>query len=130
MTPPTLLDTNVPIWALNADRRLTRRLTAALSSPTSDIRVSVVSAWEIAIKYQSGKLTFDVPIEEVLSRILSGAVWPVLPVLPSHIPELLDLPLLHRDPFDRLLVAQARTEGMTLATSDANIRKYKVTTFE
>ena len=130
MTPPILLDTSVLIWALNADRRLSRSLRAALSSPTADIRVSVVSAWEIAIKYQSGKLTFDVPIEEVLSRILSGAVWPVLPVLPSHIPELLDLPPLHRDPFDRLLVAQARAEGMTLATSDANIRKYKVTTFE
>ena len=127
MTRPILLDTNVLIWALNDDRSLTRRMRAAISSPTADVRVSVVSAWEIAIKYQSGKLRFDVPVEEVLSRILSGTVWPVLPVLPSHIPELLALPMHHRDPFDRLLIAQARAEGMALATADENMRKYRVT---
>ncbi len=126
MTRPILLDTNVLIWALNDSPRLTRRIRSTLTAPASDVRVSVVSAWEIAIKARSGKLSFDVPIEEVLSRILSGAFWPVLPVLAAHIPELLDLPLLHRDPFDRLLIAQARTEGMILATVDADIRKYKV----
>lgn len=126
MIRPILLDTNVLIWALNGDRLLTRRMKAAISSPTADVRVSVVSAWEIAIKHQSGKLLFDVPVEEVLSRILSGTVWPVLPVLPAHIPELLALPMHHRDPFDRLLIAQARAEGMAIATADENIRKYRV----
>ncbi|MGA3015808.1 MAG: type II toxin-antitoxin system VapC family toxin [Bryobacteraceae bacterium] len=126
MIRPILLDTNVLIWALNNDASLTRRIKAAISSPTADVRVSVVSAWEIAIKYQSGKLLFDVPVEEVLSRILSGTVWPVLPVLPAHIPELLALPMHHRDPFDRLLIAQARAEGMALATADENMRKYRV----
>ena len=77
--------------------------------------MSVVSAWEIAIKAQNGKLSFDVPIEEVLSGILSGTEWPVVPVLPRHIPEPLQLPLIHH-------------EGMVLVTSDANILKYKVTT--
>ena len=126
MIRPILLDTNVLIWALNDDRLLTRRMKAAICSPTADVRVSVVSAWEIAIKYQSGKLLFDVPVEEVLSRILSGTVWPVLPVLPAHIPELLALPMHHRDPFDRLLIAQTRAEGMALATADENMRKYRV----
>ncbi len=126
MTRPILLDTNVLIWALNNDRSLTRRMRAAISAPTADVRVSVVSAWEIAIKHQSGKLSFDVPVEEVLYRILNGAVWPVLPVLPAHIPELLALPMHHRDPFDRLLIAQARAEGMALATADENMRKYRV----
>jgi PIN domain nuclease of toxin-antitoxin system len=74
MTRPILLDTNILIWALNDDRRLTRRVRTALASPASDVRVSVVSAWEIAIKHQSGKLLLDAPIEAVLSRILSGAV--------------------------------------------------------
>jgi PIN domain nuclease of toxin-antitoxin system len=128
VTRPILLDTSVLIWALSDAPQLTRRIRSALTSPSADVRVSVVSAWEIAIKAQSGRLSFDVPIADVLSRILSGAVWPVLPVLAAHIPELLDLPLLHRDPFDRLLIAQARAEGMVLATSDANIRKYKVAT--
>jgi PIN domain nuclease of toxin-antitoxin system len=87
-----------------------------------------VSAWEIVLKFQAGKLSFDVPIEQVLSGILSGAPWPVLPILPAHITELLELPLLHRDPFDRLLIAQARAEGMILATSDSRIHQYKVAT--
>jgi PIN domain nuclease of toxin-antitoxin system len=126
VTHPILLDTNVLIWALNDDRALTRRMLTVLSSPTANVHVSVVSAWEIAIKYQSGKLTFDVPVEAVLSRILDGAVWPVLPVLPAHIPELLALPPHHRDPFDRLLIAQARAEGMALATADDEIGKYRV----
>ena len=99
---------------------------SVISSTTASVHLSVVSAWEIAIKYQSGKLLFDVPVEEVLSRILSGTVWPVLPVLPAHIPELLALPMHHRDPFDRLLIAQARAEGMALATADENMRKYRV----
>jgi PIN domain nuclease of toxin-antitoxin system len=99
---------------------------SVISSTTASVHLSVVSAWEIAIKYQSGKLSFDVPVEEVLSRILDGTVWPVLPVLPAHIPELLALPMHHRDPFDRLLIAQARAEGMALATSDDQIRKYRL----
>ena len=90
------------------------------------MHISVVSAWRIAIKCQSGKLSFDAPVEEVLSRILDGAVWPVLPVLPAHIPELLAIPMHHHDPFDRLPIAQARAEGMALATSDDQFRKYRV----
>jgi PIN domain nuclease of toxin-antitoxin system len=126
VTRSILLDTNILIWALNDDRSLTRPMRAAISSPTTAVHLSVVSAWEIAIKYQSGKISFDVPVEEVLSRILDGTVWPVLPVLPAHIPELLALPMHHRDPFDRLLIAQARAEGMAFATADDQIRKYRV----
>ena len=126
MTRPILLDTNVLIWALNDDRALTRRMRAIISSTAGRVHLSVVSAWEIAVKWQSGKLRFDVPVEEVLSRILDGTVWPVLPVLPAHVQELLALPMHHRDPFDRLLIAQARAEGMALATADGQIRKYRV----
>ncbi len=128
MTRPILVDTSVLIWVLNDAPQLTRRLRSALTSPGADVRISVVSVWEIAIKEQSGKLSFDVPIGDVISRILSATIWPILPVLPFHIPELLELPLLHRDPFDRLLIAQARAEGMVLATSDVNIQKYEVAT--
>jgi len=62
----------------------------------------------------------------VLARTLNGVVWPVLPVLPTHIPELLALPMHHRDPFDRLLIAQARAEGMALASADEQFRRYRV----
>jgi len=123
-----LLDTSILIWALNDDARLTRHLRSVISSPDADVRVSVVSAWEILVKFQVGKLTFDVPIEEVLARVLSGTIWQVMPVLSSHIHELLTLPLLHRDPFDRLLIAQARAEGMIFATADRDIQKYRIAT--
>jgi len=88
----------------------------------------VVSAWEIVLKFQTGKLAFDIPIERVLSEVLSGVTWPVLMVRPAHITALLDLPAIHRDPFDRILIAQARTEGLMLATSDSRIREYEVST--
>lgn len=128
MTGPILLDTNVLIWILGNDSRLSKRVRAAVASSQADIRVSVVSAWEIVLKFHVGKLSFDLPIERVLSEILSGARWPVLAVLPAHITELLQLPPIHRDPFDRLLIAQARAEGMALATSDSLIHEYKVAT--
>ena len=124
MTRPILLDTNILIWALNDDRSLTRRMRAAISSPTAAVHLSVVSAWEIVIKYQSGKLSFDVPVEEVLSRILDGTVWPVLPVLPAHIPELLALPTHHRDPFDRQIIAQALAEKIAVVTPDDKFKLY------
>ena len=128
MTPPILLDTNALFWILNGDPKLSKRVQAAVVSPLSDIRVSVVSAWEVVLKFQSEKLSFDIPIEQVLSEILSGSTWPVPTVRPEHITELLDLPPLHRDPFDRILIAQARREGLTPATSDSRIREYDVST--
>jgi PIN domain nuclease of toxin-antitoxin system len=128
VTRPILLDTNALLWILGGDPKLSKRVQTAVLSPLSDIRVSVVNAWEIVLKFQAGKLSFDVPIERVLSEVLSGATWPVVAVRPEHITELLELPPIHRDPFDRLLIAQARAEGMTLATPDIQIQRYAVST--
>ena len=128
MKQPILLDTSTLLWVLGNDSKLSKRVRAAVTSTQSDIRVSVVSAWEIVLKFQAGKLSFEVPIERILSEILNGTTWPVLTVLPSHITELLALPLIHRDPFDRLLIAQARAEGMMLATPDSRIHEYAVPT--
>ena len=126
MTQSILLDTSALLWILGNDPKLSKRVHAAVLSPSSDIRVSVVSAWEIVLKFQAGKLSFDVPIERVLSEAFNA--WPVLMVRPEHITEILELPPIHRDPFDRLLIAQARTEGLMLATSDSRIREYEVPT--
>ena len=128
MTKPILLDTNALLWILEGAPQLSKRVRTAVTSSETPIHVSVVSAWEIVIKFQAGKLSLDVPIERLLSEILSGTTWPVLNILPAHIMELLDLPPIHRDPFDRLLVAQARAEGMTLATADKHIHEYEVST--
>ncbi|MGO4885178.1 MAG: type II toxin-antitoxin system VapC family toxin [Bryobacteraceae bacterium] len=128
MIQPILLDTNALLWILAGDPKLSRRVRAAVTSPHADVRVSVVSAWEIAVKFQIGKLSFALPIEQVLSEVLSGVTWPVLSVLPAHIMALLELPAIHRDPFDRLLIAQALAESLTLATADERIQEYKIST--
>ena len=126
MTEPILLDTNVLIRILNDDPQLSGTIRKAISQHSARIHLSVVNAWEITIKHRNGKLSFAVPLEDVLATILDGAVWPVLQVTPGHIRELAKLPPVHRDPFDRILVAQARAEGMILATSDAEMTRYGI----
>ena len=116
-----LLDTQVMLWWLLDDPRLradTRGLLAA-----SPCVLSVASIWEVAIKHRLGKL--DVP--PVVFRdhsITAGAA--LLPVLDGHVMETAQLPLLHHDPFDRLLIAQARVEGLMAVSSDGHWPGYDV----
>ena len=86
--------------------------------------VSVVSVWEIVLKHQAGKLLFQTGLEEVVDLILYRSPWTILPMSPEHLPVLASLPMLHKDPFDRLLIAQARHGGMSMVTVDEDIRKY------
>jgi PIN domain nuclease of toxin-antitoxin system len=90
--------------------------------------VSVASAWEIVLKHRSGKLVLRADLEEILDQILYRSPWTMLPISPQHLPVLAALPIIHKDPFDRMLVAQAQFEALTLITPDAQIRKYKVPT--
>ena len=121
-----LLDTHVFLWARASDPRLSRKARSALLNDENELLLSVVSAWEIILKQQAGRLELEQPPAEYLeSRVAeSGATW--LPLEFRHLRQLGRLPLHHRDPFDRLLVAQALAEGLTLVTSDVNIRRYKV----
>ena len=90
--------------------------------------VSVVSVWEIVLKHQGGKLRLHGTLEEVVGQILYRSPWSILPVRAEHLPALAALPVLHKDPFDRLLIAQARHEGMAILTGDEHIKKYDVRT--
>jgi len=87
--------------------------------------VSVVSLWEFAIKYNSGKLQYDGGLPQFRKSIDTNG-FTVLPIYQPHLEQLTRLPFHHRDPFDRLLVATAQAEGMTIVTRDENIRKYDV----
>ncbi len=118
-----LLDTQVYIWWRRAPGELTRSTLHAIEHP-NDVVVSTVSCLEIAIKQSVGKLVdepalLDDPSDHNLEQ---------LPVSWAHARELRLLPLLHRDPFDRLLIAQARVEGRTIVTSDAKVIAYDVAT--
>ncbi len=90
--------------------------------------VSIVSAWEIVLKHQAGKLLLKPSLGAALDQIIHGSPWTLLSVMPEHLPVLAELPLLHKDPFDRLLIAQAKYEGLTILTPDEKIRKYDVKT--
>ncbi len=115
-----LLDTNVLLWALIGSPRINDVKDLILSVDT-EIFVSTASWWEIAIKTSNGKLDADVQ----LLRAASGqSGFLELPVLGIHAETLAKLPMLHKDPFDRLIVSQAITEPMRLLTSDSELEAY------
>jgi PIN domain nuclease of toxin-antitoxin system len=123
VSQPLLLDTHALIWALSTPRRLPARVAAALRDPDTDVYVSAVSTWEIAIKSALGKIDADVPAIVSAAR---AADFDELPVTIAHTARLCVLPAHHRDPFDRLLVAQALEEHLTIVTHDRLIAAYSV----
>lgn len=115
-----LLDTNVLLWVAAGDRRAVH-LQERITDPTNEVFVSAATYWEIAIKAGLGKLAIDlVSLRQTAAR--SG--YTELPVLGIHTEQLVHLPPLHGDPFDRLLVAQAISEPMRLLTSDRVLAGY------
>ena len=118
-----LLDTHVLLWWLADDPKLGAATRAAIADGRNDVHVSSVTIAEIAIKRSQGKL--DAPRE--LLHILIEEGFSELPLLSTHAAALETLPWHHRDPFDRMLVAQAVVEGLTLATADRNIHAYDIT---
>ena len=119
MTQRLLLDTHVVLWWFTADKRLARATRSAILSAACWI--SACSIWEIAIKFKLGKL--PVAPAEVISAARM-AQFSLLPVTPDHAAAIGDLPDLHSDPFDRLLVAQARCENLQLLTLDTTLTAY------
>jgi PIN domain nuclease of toxin-antitoxin system len=99
-----------------------------MSRPGTSLVVSIVSVWELLIKHQAGKLRLHSALSGMLNEILYRSPWTILPIVSEHLPVLAALPALHKDPFDRMLVAQAQHEGMTIVTADEQIAKYQVRT--
>ena len=123
-----LLDTHAFIWFSEDDIKLNRDVAKEISNKDNDCFLSVVSLWEIAIKINLGKLSMLSPFNEIL-RFLRDNKIEILPIEFSHLQTLLDLEQFHKDPFDRLIVAQAINENITIITVDNNIRKYNVSWF-
>ena len=120
-----LLDTHPFVWFLLDPGRIPARLMAFLTDPGRIVHVSAVAVWEATIKTGLGKLAL--PLDR-LEATIAAAGFTVLPVTAAHALEVRHLPALHRDPFDRLLIAQARHERLTLVTCDALVRRYPVDT--
>ncbi len=121
-----LLDTHALVWWLSDVTRLRKGAAAAIASLRNDVFVSAVSGWEIAVKRQRGAMN----IPEHLAVLVEEEGFTHLPLTFEHAEHAGALPTHHRDPFDRFLIAQARTEGLTLVTRDGWIRRYQVDVLE
>lgn len=121
-----LLDTHTFIWAATADRRISSVALDLIADGNNEIVLSVVSAWEIAIKFAAGRLDLSEDPRTYLATHVPMFDLEVLPVALDHAIQVGDLPHYHRDPFDRLLIAQAQVEALPILTSDPNIARYDV----
>ena len=119
-----LLDTHTFIWAITDERRLSPRARSLIAS--SELWWSVVSLWEAIQKAQVGKLSLPLPAGPFLTGELSSNHVRLLPVSLSHVLRVEELPLHHRDPFDRLLIAQSIEEGWPIVTADPWFARYAV----
>ncbi len=119
-----LLDTHVLLWAAAAPDRLSRTALDMIEDPANEPMFSAASLWEIAIKYGLGRADFSVD-PRLLRRELRDNQYGEIPVTSEHTLAVVALPNLHKDPFDRMLIAQSIVEGITLLTSDPLIAQYK-----
>lgn len=118
-----LLDTQILLWAAGQPKQLSAAARKLLNNPRNELLFSAASLWEIAIKNTLGRADFRVE-PRLLRRGLLDNGYAELPVTSQHAVSIDSLPPLHKDPFDRLLLAQATSEGITLLTSDAQLARY------
>ena len=120
-----LLDTHTAIWFFNGDVKLSKNARQIISDRSNPIYLSIASAWEVAIKLCIGKLDIAGKTEDFIQDAETNKIT-ILPIKTTHLNSLESLPMIHRDPFDRLLIATALAENMTLITADENFAQYKV----
>jgi len=120
-----LLDTHTFIWWDSEPSKLSAKALAFILDPNSKISLSVVSVWEIIIKQQVGKLTLHAPLPQIIAQQQANGIS-ILDVSLDHVLEVENLPNLHKDPFDRLLIAQAKVEGFQLLSGDTIVSTYPV----
>jgi PIN domain nuclease of toxin-antitoxin system len=118
-----LLDTHILLWALGEPARLPRAAREAILEPDNDVLFSVASIWEVAIKSQLGRADFGASPEAIAKSALESG-FDELPIRSTHAALTARLPGHHRDPFDRILIAQAMTEPARLLTVDSALRPY------
>ena len=121
-----LVDTHAMLWWLRDDERLSRRAYAVLGDGDNELLWSIASSWEIAVKLRAGKLELGRPLERLYADLVSEQGVAVLPIGHEHCARVAVLPLHHRDPFDRMLVAQAQLERVPVLTADPKLGAYDV----
>ncbi|WP_310386752.1 type II toxin-antitoxin system VapC family toxin [Roseateles sp.] len=121
-----LLDTHIFLWWVTGDKALSKKARAAIADSGNECFFSVASAWELAIKHSLGKLELSGSLERFLPEQLALNQFQLLPIELSHSLRVASLPWHHRDPFDRLLIAQCQVENLTLVSADKQLAGYGV----
>ena len=120
-----LLDTHTFLWFLSRDFELSKQARMLIENPKHEKYISIASFWEIAIKTGLGKLTLDVPFAELKTEVIKNN-FQILPITFEDTLLLSALPFYHRDPFDRIIISQAKTNNLTLVSRDNNFSLYDV----
>ena len=121
-----LLDTHTLIWYYQTDPKLSALVRTLLEDPWNDVLVSPASYWEVAIKISTQKPVLQVPFDVFIREAIFDNNFKILPIEPKHTVIVATLPFHHKDPFDRLLIAQALAEGIPLISTDSAIDAYGV----
>ncbi len=121
-----LLDSQAFIWTHNEPHKLSNRVAMEILNPANTLFLSMASVWEIQIKIQIKKFKFKDPLADVIAEQQKVNSLRILPIILAHVLELEKLPFHHKDPFDRLLIAQANAEKMILVSSDSKFFAYPV----
>ena len=119
-----LLDTHIFIWWADQPEKLSTAALSALEDEANELLLSVASVWEMQIKIQLGKLKLSLPLKELIRSQQETNELTLLPVALTHVLALDALPLHHKDPFDRLLIAQSTEEDLTLVSADSQFSAY------
>jgi PIN domain nuclease of toxin-antitoxin system len=121
-----LIDTQAVIWYVDRDQLLSSTAHSAISSPANRLLLSAASVWEIAIKVGLRKLALSLPYRQWMTKAIADLSLSILPITPDYADIQAGLPLHHRDPFDRLIVAQAMVEGVSIISADPQLDTYGV----
>jgi PIN domain nuclease of toxin-antitoxin system len=121
-----LIDTQALIWFATNDPQLSAAARTAIENSDNDPRISPATFWEMAIKISIKKLKLPLPFREFMERTVVGYSFAIEPILPAHAEVVSALPFHHKDPFDRLIVAQARVGAFTVVSSDSVFDRYQI----
>lgn len=119
-----LLDTHALLWMISGDPRLSERVCEIVKDPENKLFFSMAGYWEICIKVSLGKLSLQKNWEKHLDNELKTNDIQMLSIYPEHCREVVSLPFIHRDPFDRLMIAQCRVEPASFLSADGQMNKY------
>ena len=125
-TNELLLDTHIFIWWADKPEKLSPAVLSALEDETNELLLSVASVWQMQLKMQLGKLKLSLPLQELIRNQQETNDLNVSPVALPHVLALDALPFHHKDPFDRLLIAQSIVEGLTIVSADSQFSAYGV----